>query len=338
MEIIVPCAGLSTRFPNLRPKYLLTDYSGKLMIESAVKNIESEKINIAVLKQHDEEYGAQKKLKECFGNRVKIAIIEKPTLGPADTVYQTINQLNIDKNSSILIKDCDGFYNTESIDGNVIYTAKLSKHPKIRTASAKSYTVTNEQNIICSVVEKQIVSDNFCVGGYQFETSKFFVDSFESLKNVLNQEIFVSNIIDHLISKGVIFIQSEVENFIDVGTSDDWFEYNDRPTYFCDIDGTIIRSKFDSYQNYEPLVSNIEILKKELLRGCKIVFCTSRNKRYLDITRIMLNDLGFEKCELIMEIHHTKRVLINDYAQSNPYPSAVAVNLKRDNDNLEDYI
>ena len=38
MEIILPCAGLSSRFPNLRPKYLLTDYSGKMMIEGAIKN------------------------------------------------------------------------------------------------------------------------------------------------------------------------------------------------------------------------------------------------------------------------------------------------------------
>jgi hypothetical protein len=30
--------------------------------------------------------------------------------------------------------------------------------------------------------------------------------------------------------------------------------------------------------------------------------------------------------------------LINDYANSNPFPSAVALNLKRDSDNLGDMI
>jgi len=338
MEIIVPCAGLSTRFPNLRPKYLLTDYSGKLMLERALENFKTHKINVAILKQHDEEYGVVKKLRECFGSNIKIAIIDEPTSGPADTVYQTIEKLNIDKNESILIKDCDGFYNTQTKFGNVIYVAKLSKHPKIRTASAKSYTITNEQNIVCSVIEKQIVSDNFCVGGYQFRTAESFMISFEILRQSITKEIFVSNIIDYLISKDFIFFESEVENFIDVGTADDWFDFNNKPTYFCDIDGTIIKSKFDTYDNYEIIEKNVEILKNELRRGCKIIFCTSRNKKHMQITRMMLDNLGFNDYELIMQIHHTKRILINDYAKSNPYPSAVAINLARDSNSLEDFI
>ena len=36
MEIIVPAAGLSTRFPNMRPKYTLTDFTGKMMFEKAI--------------------------------------------------------------------------------------------------------------------------------------------------------------------------------------------------------------------------------------------------------------------------------------------------------------
>ena len=30
MEVIVPAAGLSTRFPNMPPKYLLTDSNGNI--------------------------------------------------------------------------------------------------------------------------------------------------------------------------------------------------------------------------------------------------------------------------------------------------------------------
>ena len=37
MEIIVPAAGLSTRFPNMRPKYTLTDYKGQMMFERAIE-------------------------------------------------------------------------------------------------------------------------------------------------------------------------------------------------------------------------------------------------------------------------------------------------------------
>ena len=36
-----------------------------------------------------------------------------------------------------------------------------------------------------------------------------------------------------------------------------------------------------------------------------------------------------------MGLPHTKRYLINDFTQSNPYPSAISINISRDSDNLE---
>jgi 2-C-methyl-D-erythritol 4-phosphate cytidylyltransferase len=57
MEIILPCAGLSTRFPNLRPKYLLTDYNGKLMVENALKNfVNKHNITLIILDKHNKDF------------------------------------------------------------------------------------------------------------------------------------------------------------------------------------------------------------------------------------------------------------------------------------------
>lgn len=335
MEVIMPCAGLSTRFPNLRPKYLLTDYSGKMMIENAAKNyIGKHNVTVIILQEHNKRFNAEKKLREAFGDSINIVVLENTTTGPADTAYQGIIKGNINLSSEILIKDCDGFYDAEYIPGNAIYVSKLSKNPNIRNAPAKSYTISNEQNIITTVIEKQIVSNNFCVGGYQFDTAQLFIFAFEKLRDTHNSEIFVSNIIDFLISQGTIFVENEVDNFIDVGTSQDWFEYNNKPTYFCDIDGTIIKSKDSYYDPYEPLQNNVDKLLYELSRGCKIVFCTARPRKFEEITRTMLDELGFKDCILIMEVNHSKRILVNDYAHSNPYPSAEAVNIKRDADIL----
>ena len=234
MEIIVPCAGRSSRFPGVRPKYLLTDYSGKMMVENAVKNyIGKFNITIIILKEHDEEYGSKKKLLEAFGDNVKVVVLDNETSGPAETVYKGIVEAKIPDNSPVLVKDCDSFYDAKLENGNVIYIGKLSKHPRIRTVSAKSYTVTNNQGIITTVVEKKIVSDNFCVGGYQFESSKIFKDAFENINT--SGEIFISHIIDYMINKNHIFIESEVENFVDVGVLEDWREYNNRPTYFLSL-------------------------------------------------------------------------------------------------------
>lgn len=334
MEVIMPCAGLSTRFPNLRPKYLLTDYSGKLMIQNAAKNFEAHNITIVILKEHDRKFNARDKLVDAFGDRIKIVVLDEPTTGPADTVYQAIMKSDIPMMSPILIKDCDGFYDSELVKGNAIYVSKLSKNPDIRNAPAKSYTITNEQGLVTTVVEKQIVSDSFCVGGYQFQTAESYVDAFESLASSMTNEIFVSNIIDYMISEGYVFKEQEVANFIDVGTADDWFKYNNKPTYFCDIDGTLIKTVDFHDDPYEPLEKNVNVLLKEQARGCKMVFVTARNKRYEDYTYQMLENLGFKDFTLIMEVNHSRRVVINDYANSNPYPSAVAINIRRDSDTL----
>ena len=341
MEIIMPCAGLSTRFPNMRPKYLLSDYNNRLMIENAAKNfIDKYNITIAILEQHNEMFNAENKLRDAFGDKVKIVVLDKPTSGPADTVYQAImnSEYFFTSVSPMLIKDCDGFYDTDLVDGNAIYVSKLSKNPDIRNAPAKSYTITNEQGIITSVVEKQIVSNSFCVGGYQFASIGEYVDTFEKLKDNATSEIFVSNIIDYMISNGTVFNEKEVENFIDVGTADDWFKFNNKPTYFCDIDGTIVKTKDFHDDPYEPIQKNVDALLKEQARGCKLVFVTARKKRYEEYTNKMLTEMGFVNYVLVMETNHSRRVLINDYANSNPFPSAVALNLKRDSDDLGDMI
>jgi hypothetical protein len=337
MEVIIPCAGASSRFPNMRPKYLLTDYAGRLMVENAAEHyIGKHRVTVVILKEHDEKYLARKKLEEAFSNKIDIVVLDKPTSGPADTVYQAIKRGRVNLSSPLLIKDCDGFYKTEEKEGNIIYVAKLSKHPRIRTAGAKSYTLANDQGIINSVVEKQIVSDHFCVGGYQFETTQSYINAFEKLSTT--SEIFVSNIVDYMISKDNIFFESEVENFIDVGTSEDWFDFNNKPTYFCDIDGTIVKSKWDYYDDVEPIWDNVSALVSKKQEGCKIIFTTSRPEKYRKLTQSILDGLGFAGCDLIMGIHHSKRVLINDYATSNPYPTAVAVNIKRDSEDLGDML
>ena len=337
MEVIIPCAGASSRFPNMRPKYLLTDYAGRLMVENAAEHyIGKHRVTVVILKEHDEKYLARKKLEEAFSNKIDIVVLDKPTSGPADTVYQAIKRGRVNLSSPLLIKDCDGFYKTEEKEGNIIYVAKLSKHPRIRTAGAKSYTLANDQGIINSVVEKRIVSDHFCVGGYQFETTQSYINAFEKLSTT--NEIFVSNIVDYMISKDNIFFESEVENFIDVGTSEDWFDFNNKPTYFCDIDGTIVKSKWDYYDDVEPIWDNVSALVSKKQEGCKIIFTTSRPEKYRKLTQSILDGLGFAGCDLIMGIHHSKRVLINDYATSNPYPTAVAVNIKRDSEDLGDML
>ena len=81
-------------------------------------------------------------------------------------------------------------------------------------------------------------------------------------------------LIDYMINNESVFFERKVTGFVDIGTSGDWFKYNDRPTYFCDIDGTLVKNMSDYDQPFEPLVNNVIFLQNELARGCKIIFCT----------------------------------------------------------------
>jgi 2-C-methyl-D-erythritol 4-phosphate cytidylyltransferase len=57
MEIIMPAAGLSTRFPNMRPKYSLTDYSGKMMFEKSLSPfIGKHHVTIGLLQEHEDKH------------------------------------------------------------------------------------------------------------------------------------------------------------------------------------------------------------------------------------------------------------------------------------------
>ena len=69
MEIIMPAAGLSTRFPNMRPKYTLTDYSGKMMFEKAIAPlIKKHHITIGLLEEHEEKYNISKYVEQEYGD------------------------------------------------------------------------------------------------------------------------------------------------------------------------------------------------------------------------------------------------------------------------------
>jgi len=42
--------------------------------------------------------------------------------------------------------------------------------------------------------------------------------------------------------------------------------------------------------------------------------------------------------KLLLGLNHSQRILINDYYLTNPNPSAVAINISRDDENLDQLI
>lgn len=342
MEIIVPAAGLSTRFPNMKPKYLLYDYKGEMMLMNALRHFYEKgyNIHVGILEEHEEKYNVIEQLSYEWPD-INVVVIEKPTKGPADTVYQILNSLKLTE-EEIFIKDCDSFFEHEITEGdNYVCITKISQHEILKKLASKSFTVANENGIITDIVEKQVVSDTFCVGGYKFSSANLFRECFQELN--AEREVFVSDVIGRCIHKSNIFTNKMVWNYVDVGTSDDWFDYNDKPVIFCDIDGTIIvnqgRVGNNSYfDKAKPLAKNVSKLLEMQEKGAQFIFTTARPAEYEYITRQTIEDLGFKNFQLIIGLQNSRRILINDYNEANPYPRAVAVNIYRNADNISDFL
>lgn len=342
MDIIVPAAGLSTRFPDMKPKYLLYDYKGDMMLMNALMPLRraGHKIHIGILKEHQDKYNVIEQIQHEWCDNINYVIIDKPTRGPADTVYQILERSKV--NSEFLVKDCDSFFDHDLSEGNYVCTSNISDHEVLKKLSSKSFVVANDQGIITDIIEKQVVSDTFCVGGYKFANANNFKIAYEDISAVSDKEIFVSDIIGYLLDRNYVFTKKSVTNYVDVGTAQDWFDYNDKPVIFCDIDGTIIEAQsrldLDSNKPVVPLRNNIKRLLELQANGAQFIFVTAREPQYRAETRQMLYELGFMSFTLLEGLQNSRRILINDYNNANPYPRAEAINIKRNSDNLEDFL
>lgn len=224
MEVIVPAAGLSTRFPGMQPKYTLMDHNQKFMIERSIESYLGHfSITVGILHEHHKKFPISSYLETKYPRQIKFVVIDKITQGPADTVRQIIKLGNIDPQLPILIKDCDSFFDHTDTDGNYVCISEIADHEILKRLASKSFVRANDQGIVTDIIEKQVISDKFCVGGYRFESADLFCNAFDSL--AMTTEIFASHVIQHCLAQGEIFTTNKVKNYVDVGTKEDWLEY-----------------------------------------------------------------------------------------------------------------
>ena len=65
---------------------------------------------------------------------------------------------------------------------------------------------------------------------------------------------------------------------------------------------------------------------------------TARPEKFRKLTIAELDRHGVPYDQLVMGLPHSRRYLINDYANTNAYPSAVAINIERNSNRLSKLI
>lgn len=348
--LIIPCAGRSSRFPNMKPKYMLTHPDGKLMIEKSMENINLDafdRIIITIVKPHDEKYDAKLVMEQVFkGNpKIEICMLDDFTSSASETIYMTLEKMNVQ--GSFVIKDSDnrvGVHIPKEIK-NMIVGYNLHEHRDITNIPGKSFLIINEQNMIQDIIEKQVVSNIICLGVYSFSKVEDFKQAYLEMKEKeISGEMFISHVISYMLSSGAhVFEAIMATSYNDWGTLLEWKEEQRRcRTYFVDVDGVILKNtgkygKVNWDNNKTLLDENVACLKKLQDEGAQIIITTSRPEEYRDRLVKILNDAGIKPYAILMGMNHAARVVINDFAPTNPYPSGLAITLPRNAD-LKDYL
>lgn len=346
LTLIVPCA--APLIGPRRPKWLLTTPSGDLLVAQAAHSIAASKIDrtiVICLREAEEKYGVTEVLRRAFAETVECVVLDGQTAGPAETVYEAIRRAGV--TGPIVIKDSDSFF----ADPGPIAAGSFVAVTDIRTLAAvsdpgkKSFVRLNEQGVIDDIIEKDVASNLISIGLYGFDDATMFTAEYESIAALFGaQPRFVSHIVASCIGRGQVFQPLYVDAFVDIGTRADWTAYRGMfPTIVLDIDGVIFRNQSLFFPPYwgdpvEPIAGNVEHLLSLQERGAQLIFMTARPEPYREATMAALSGLGLRVHALVMGCKHGTRYLVNDFAASNPYPTAIAVNTRRNSADLPDLL
>ena len=325
--LVLTCAGSSTRYKGYGPKWSLTHPSGNLMACESIKGLTGyDNLYIVINEEQAVEFPVED-IKQEFhhaGYEPEIIIISK-TSSQVETVKEFLKRVLI--TSYFTIKDCDNYFNHDLKDAPSVAVSKIKKNVE---ASNKSY-VSNIGKIN-SIVEKEVISNFFCVGAYTFESGGQFLKGCDGAE-------YVSQVISNLLTTDS-FESLLVDDYVDWGTSKEWKSFKESyATIFCDIDGVL---SYNSHRTFgigwggkETIQENVKLLN-ELYDSKRfyIVLTTSRGKSFYSSTKKQLKDLKYDY--LLMGLPACQRVLINDFVPSRSSKTAHSINLERDSKELRE--
>jgi len=322
--------------------------SHRMMVTEAISGLNLDffdNIYFICLQQHEDKYSFMKGFVaelDDAGLRAKsnIVLLPEQTDSQSETVYTFLSGYDLD--GFIFIKDSDGFYRCDVEERNQVAYFDLNDMDDIN-ARTKSYVDLDVNDVVTNIVEKKVISSTFSSGGYGFADAKEFCKTFEKLQD-MDGECYISHIIFEMMLSGSTFYGTKTTDFKDWGTLDAWNKYKSQyKCLFVDIDGTLITNSSHHFPPYtgsgEPIEDNIDLLAELHEQGkAKIILTTSRPERLRQLTIQELQTKGIPFDELVMGLPHCQRIVINDFARSNPYPSCSAINIPRNENNLTEFL
>ncbi len=352
MKILIPIAGASSRFPDMRPKWMLTFPNGELMIERSIMGLNLDFIDdiiIIALRDQINEYNVSIEsllysIKSKIDKNIKIEfeLLDSPTNSQPTTIYRYLSSQKND--FPFFIKDCDNYFEYTPKISNAVPYISLEDNDFISSPGQKSYLRFNKFNEIEQIAEKSIISSDFCCGGYGFLSSDDFINTYKELDGEKENNLYISHIIHKQILGGVVFSADKALNYEDYGTASQYFSaIKNTATVFSDFDGVLVKnsSKFSkSPWSYEPNKPNLIHLQNFLKESpdSRLIITTSRPSTEEKNIEEFMQTQNIKCHSIITDLPHSKRILINDFSTTNPFPSAQSINMPRNSENLKGYL
>lgn len=262
-NLIIPAAANKIEFQKKIPYIFEEDPNGEILLFKSLNGIDLalfDNIYITILKVHNSNFNLKEKIDYYIKDnknfeRVKVVVLETETVSQPETIYKTILHEKI--SGSIMIKDPDSIFKCSIKPGNFICTFPLDELKKVNPAD-KSYLSIDDNKLITNIVEKNIISRYFCVGGYLFDNTSDFIDAYN---NIESENIYLSHIVFYLLLNNKVFRPNFVTEYSDFGTNDDWESYKSSyKTLFFDIEKLLNDTKLIKQINELFMNENMRIV------------------------------------------------------------------------------
>jgi dTDP-glucose pyrophosphorylase len=345
MKVIVPCAGRSSRYPNMPPKWMLPDHDGIPMVVRALEGLPArpDDLVFTLLREHEERFDAVAGLERAFGQKVNCVVLEKPTASQSETVMETIRRANVSE--PFLVKDSDNFFELSSIEEtyNYVTVSSLNDFEQIN-ARNKSYVQIDQDGVIINIREKQVISDLFSVGGYFFNEPDAFLATFDELRTVSEQsgtELYISEIISHMILNGGAFQAKRAQRYQDWGTVHEWRAKLERHRVFLiSIDGFLFER---GSRYFEPAFEEVavnpgaaEAVREMAGLHHTVIYLSIRPPELETLTRAQLRSHDLPDGQIIFGCGVAQWALVTAAHPSLPFDTSRAFEITPDDVNILD--
>ena len=216
-SLIIPIAAYRSEYEKTMPYVFSLNKDGYSLCVEAACRLDVSKFDavyFTTLKEYDNKYCVSDFLRLQFKrlkwSNAKVVLLENRTSSQPETIYETIKSENI--TGSIYIKDADCSFVSEVNPQNLIATYQLERLKWVDPQN-KSYVDVDDGYYVTNIIEKRIISHNFCAGGYSFENVDDFTHSYDMLKD--QQGLYLSHIIYAMLLDRHIFRPEYVNDYKD---------------------------------------------------------------------------------------------------------------------------